>query len=729
MTGSYITTDGGESWKMFNLRGVVQEYAFDPKDANVCYALVRGSSAGMFRTRDRGGRWELVYPSPDSVKGMVARGDHAEERLVTVDSVPRSITALAIDPDHSGKLYAVQQVSGTYRFAVSDDAGGRWKVERYLDARPQGIYVDPSSPDGNRTIYITSDKGVLLRRAGKWSFSRPPAGVRRLTSFSGGYDSAGGRFVLYAISGKSYFNADGDRAGIFVTNNGGATWENRQADITRLAVPGAPAPEWRAIATSARNAAVVYVSYNDLHTGGDTTSLGVARSGDSGNTWQLVWQDKIARGGSVPARNLDGGWIDERYDPTWGENPFSIGVSPTDPDICYTTDFGRVIRTTDGGSHWQQVYTRKGAHGAWTSRGIDVTSSYGVVFDPFDHDHVFMANTDVGLMESHDRGQSWTGSTVDQYVPHSWTNTAYTVTFDPAVNGRAWVAFSGTHDLPRPKMWRTKPVASYTGGIAQTDDGGRTWRSVSGDIGEGAMTHVLMDASSDVAARTLYVAAFGKGVYKSVDGGKSWEPKSNGLPAGEPFAWRIYRRASDGHLFLIVARRSDDGSIGTPLDGALYRSVDGASTWTPVTLPEGTNGPVSLLTDAAAPGRLILSAWGRTSRGPLAPDTGGGIFVSDDDGTQWRAVLPQDQHVHDLTYDERSKTFYACGFTAAAWRSSDGITWTTIHGYDFKWGRRVDVDPDDPSRIFISTFGGGVWAGSAHGSAPMASVNKFSQQP
>ena len=38
MTGSYISHDGGDSWRMFSLRGVVRFFVFDPLDreSDVC---------------------------------------------------------------------------------------------------------------------------------------------------------------------------------------------------------------------------------------------------------------------------------------------------------------------------------------------------------------------------------------------------------------------------------------------------------------------------------------------------------------------------------------------------------------------------------------------------------------------------------------------------------------------------------------------------------------------
>src|SRR5690606_13964418 len=249
--------------------------------------------------------------------------------------------------------------------------------------------------------------------------------VKHLTATTGGLDNKTNKFVLYAMSGESYFNPEGDRSGIHYSENGGETWENRQDGMIQFAVDG-KAPEWRAIATSALNASVVYISYNNLQTDDKASSLGVARSDDFGKTWSLVWQDQLVSGGNILASNYESGWINERFGPTWGENPFSLGVSPNDPAICYGTDFGRTSRTTDGGKSWQQVYTRQDPSGnGWTSGGLEVTTSYGILCNPFDKDHVFIANTDVGLMESVDGGKSWRSATNENGIPRAWINSTY----------------------------------------------------------------------------------------------------------------------------------------------------------------------------------------------------------------------------------------------------------------------------------------------------------------
>src|SRR5262249_41307137 len=102
MTGAYITHDGGKSWRMFNLRGVVEFFVFDPSEKNVMYA----QATGLWRSQDGGESWNLIYPKPSHVKGVKMDSDHSDEDIVSDPDPLGSISAMAIDPSNSKVFYA-----------------------------------------------------------------------------------------------------------------------------------------------------------------------------------------------------------------------------------------------------------------------------------------------------------------------------------------------------------------------------------------------------------------------------------------------------------------------------------------------------------------------------------------------------------------------------------------------------------------------------------------------
>jgi photosystem II stability/assembly factor-like uncharacterized protein len=655
MTGSYITTDGGGRWRTFNLGTSVEFFLFDPVDPAVIYA----AAGALFRSADGGTTWSRIFPG--AVDRVTMGNDHAGLTLHVTAGPSGAIGAMAIDPDDARVLYLAVDA----RLVTSRDGGATWQNAGGLPGRARRMWIDPRSPMDDRTLYVAGRDAMYRRGAGEWRTGASPGVFTDVTGTPPRfYATAGGR--------------------IFISADGGMKW-------SPSSLPGFGGRAG-AIAASRQRPDVAYVSYSDLRAPLRATR-GVAKTVDGGRRWTPVW------------RSVRDAWLTELVGTEWVGNPIGLGVAPSASEVVYATDYGRALRTRDGGASWQAVYSERTADGGWTTSGLDVTTSYGVHFDPFDARRMFIGYTDIGLFASDTGGASWY-SAPRRGVPDSWGNTTYWVEFDPGVRGRMWAVMSGVHDLPRAKMWQKRSPETYDGGVVRSDDGGRTWRVQNTGMPQTAATHILREPDG-----ALYVTGFGRGVFKSIDGGEHWALKSSGIEGAHPLAWRLARDRK-GTLYLVVARRSDDGSFGNPGDGAVYRSTDGAERWVRMRLPQGVNGPSGLAVDPEDPARLYLAAWGRSM--PQGAEDGG-IYLSTDAGGTWRRVLAQDQHVYDVTIDPHDpRVLYAAGFEASAWRSSDrGLTWRRIPGFDFKWAHRVIVDPRDRARIFITTFGGSVWHGRA----------------
>ena len=701
MTGAYVTHDNGLSWHMFNLRGGNQVFAFDPVNPRVIYA----GNAALWRSSDAGLTWAMVFPNPgrNTIENQI--GDHSDYSLTSDDPAypGGDITAIAVVPGEARTPKGTSQ-----RVYVSFQARNR------PSAAPSSLpAILVSSADGGatwnrlavlpqRVLLLVPQKSGLIAFSGSTAYAIGNDGsVKELGSLATNFKA-----VSAARSSDSvWIYATGRDGLVYLSEDSGLHWRSITPDLHQCS------GKFEAIATSDLNSNIAYVGFRGLRLGDGKENLfnGIAKSTDAGRSWKIVFKESIRR-----AVNLTGTWIESRAaegdSSIWFDAPYSLSVAPTDSNIVYASDLFRTYRTLDGGATWLEVNS-KSVGEAWTSRGLDVTSSYGVQFDPFDSRHIYMDNTDIGLFQSADGGRSWQSTT--EGVPDSWRNTTYWVALDPAQRGLVWGAFSGTHDLPRPRIWRHSSVDSFMGGVGVSTDGGRHWQPSNAGLPSSPITHILLDPSSLVGHRTLYACAFAHGVYKSTDNGKSWSQKNSGIFGAEPLAWRI-TPAQDGTLYLVVARRGEGKTISPSDAGAVYRSVDKAESWQRMELPPGVNGPTGLEVDPRDAQRLYLTAWGQEGEDA---DRNGGVYVSEDGGKTWLSLFTASQHVYDLTIDlHHPDTLYICGYDAAAFRSVDrGLHWQRINGYDFKGGHRVFTDPNDTSQIYITTYGGGVWHGPAAG--------------
>src|SRR5580700_7072450 len=412
MTGAYISHDAGRSWRMFNLRGTVRFFAFDPSAPKTIYAEV----TGLWRSTDDGVSWKLLNPKPAAIRGVRMESDHADETIVAEPDPLGEIAALAIDPADSKILYAAavenKQVENKQAaLFVSHDSGESWQqLQAALPEIPRRIWVDANSPVRTRVLYLAGPHGVAVT-SGNGIENRPAPAAVVFTDISMGF-TPNAAPAIYATA----------RQGAFVSTDGGHTWQ-------KCTLPGVGA-QVRAVATSLHNPQTAYLSYCGLELDGKTW-IGVAKTGDSGRTWTLVWKDS-----ATSAPNVRDAWVDQRFGPGWGENPLRLGVADQDANLCYGTDLGRTMRTADSGATWTAEYSHPESDDTWTTSGLDVTTSYGIHFDPFDPKRQFITYTDIGLFRSEDSGRSWTRSV--EGVPRAWTNTTYWVEFDPQVRGRMW---------------------------------------------------------------------------------------------------------------------------------------------------------------------------------------------------------------------------------------------------------------------------------------------------
>ncbi|UCF38281.1 MAG: hypothetical protein JSU96_05370 [Acidobacteriota bacterium] len=725
MSGAYLTRDGGKQWKMLNFPGGAQAFAFDPSNPETMYV----GATGVHRSTDGGRTWGMIFPRDDTVVEIQSINDHAMTSYVTTDNFPqdpgttvRSIFIDPANPDHILAAISSGSVNGVFR---SQNAGKAWDLA--LESADRIVRILSLSDSERSVLVFTRNSWRILDldtgEAGADNALGPD--VAPISWVESGLDPASGSPLLWSIRQD---NREGD-GGLLTSLDRGRSWRAVEP-IDPPAEAEGRRPSFNYVATSRADGRVAYLVCNrswELNERGEVGLwYGILKTVDAGESWDWVYR---AGGGSEDYTIRDG-WAAENVKDSWVREAFegefiaaiNVGVSPKDPDLAVFTDWYRVMKTTDGGELWEATYAETLPDGRIRSRGLDVTTCYGIHFDPFDQDHIAISYTDIGYFHSYDRGKTWKRSV--EGVPPAWDNTCYWMQFDPEVKSKLWSAWSSLHDIPKLKMIRNPRWQEFAvGGVCVSTDGGNSWTVSSDGLPETSpTTSLVLDPTSPVNQRVLYAAVYGQGVYKSVDDGKSWQSKSEGLGRNLN-AWELVL-SPDGALYLVITHNTQfENGVALPdlLDGEVYRSTDGAESWQKVQLPEGSRFPNSISVDPSDPKRLYVALWasmmkadfGRFEDGRTLLESNGGVLMSEDAGANWKPVFDSKAYVYGTTVDpNQPERLYLVTFHNSAYRSEDrGNTWQKIPGYSFRWGHRPIIDPLDPEWLYITTFGGSLFHG------------------
>jgi photosystem II stability/assembly factor-like uncharacterized protein len=695
MSGAYVSTDGGSSWRMIHhsqLRSNTRcRPAFHPAQPGTIFA-VGGWSGGLKVSRDFGLHWEETGNLPRDLAGEIA-----------------------IDPGQPERMLA-----GTSKEVWrSQDGCKTWTRCEGPRGTSIGFHFDQTSPADKRVCFAATAEGIWRSDDGGATWAEKSAGLpwRGLRSFCGGSNAADKTILLYcAVPGKA---VEGKyEGGIYRSADRGETWQSAMAPAINMDIQAAdqwamgPVAQYHRVLTTNVKPSVVW-AFN-ANTGVRPPHQTAAyRSDDGGKTWRATFYPDPRYTPCNVEQDYETAGVRQFYQGL----PEGAAIDPSNPDHVMQVDGGRCYITTNGGKAWFPAHTRltgsrdpTSKDAAWLCTGLVVTTTWNYYLDPFEPKRQYICYTDIGFARSLDAGKSWKWWSVDARSP--WSNTCYELAFDPNTPGKVWGAFSNVHDIPNANIISGRHRAAGEGGICLSLDFGQTWKPVCQGLPKAPVLSVVVDPKSPAGSRTLYASVFGQGVFKSADGGKTWEKASQGLGAAENMRTCRLQLHAYGSLFVLITAMRKDGKFLSEGVG-LYRSRDGAKTWELVNRSQPLLWPKDFTVDPKDSRTIYV---GTADAGGKKE---GGLWATKDGGATWKLLARKGpEHFGAYPHPKRPgwifMTLTEDAPGAGLWLSKDGgATWAAMDGLPFANAQRVAFDPADENVIYVTTFGGSVWRGPA----------------
>ena len=328
------------------------------------------------------------------------------------------------------------------------------------------------------------------------------------------------------------------------------------------------------------------------------------------------------------------------------------------------------------------------------SRGGRVTTVTGVPQQPFTF---YMGSTGGGVWKTTNAGITWTNVS-DGFFAAGSMGSIDVADSDPNVI----YAGTGSEGL--------RSNVSVGRGIYRSTDAGRTWKFVglrdAGQIGSIVIHPTNPNVAFAAAVGNPFRRGPDRGVYRTRDGGETWQKvlfisDSTGavdieLQPGNPSvvyaaAWR--------------AERKPWTIISGAMEGGVYKSTDGGSTWARLGggLPTALVGKADLAVSRAKPDRLYVLIEARPRGGLYRSDDAGRSFVPVD--TTTRGLTTRPFYYTNVDADPTNADIVYVG-TENFYKSTDGgRTWATMptpHGDNHD----IWINPNNNQILIQSNDGG-----------------------
>jgi photosystem II stability/assembly factor-like uncharacterized protein len=344
---------------------------------------------------------------------------------------------------------------------------------------------------------------------------------------------------------------------------------------------------------------------------------------------------------------------------------------------------------------------------SWVAVGPPGGDVRELAADPRDPRRIYLGTADGIVYRSDDGGLKW--HRLSPGFPHRGASLDEIV-----VDPRGGTVLVGYWD-----------VAGSGGGIARSDDGGKTFTMLPGIAGQSVRALAQAASNPDV----LVAGTIG-GVFRSVDFGKTWqrispedqaELKNVESVAVDPASpdviymgtWHLPWKTSDGganwelihtgmiddsDVFTMTVDRWSSRKVYATACSGIYRSADGAAKWTRIRgIPASSRRTRSF---AQSPDNQDVFYAGTTE----------GLWISTDDTATWRQATPKSVVVNSVL--ARVGGLLLLGTEGAGVLRSDdgGRTWVTSNqGFSERFVSRIVFDP--AGRRVLT----GIWGDRNHG--------------
>ncbi len=548
--------------------GQALSIAPDPKNSSTLYV---GTAGGVFKSTDRGSTW----------------------RWTSAGLVRSRFDLMVVDPVDSSIVYALTrffELNDAILAHRSSDGGATWEV--VFSGAPfrraiRALSIDPS--DNSNLVVLTTDGHFRSTDGGEnWVDLKESSGLPR-----GGWSlvrSPGDPSRLYTATGP--LNVDFSGGPVYVSRDGGATWEPTAQERTMLELAVDAVDPDVVYAINLADRAFVSPDRRDpflwLSTDGGASwsisPLGVIfdvaahprdsgtvfaarghevhRSTDHGETWELLeappqavgglpFEARIAVGSDGAlyagltcgvARYHDDGWrtVNGGF---FATDVLSLAVDPLNPGILYagTRQCG-LLRSVDGGTRWRQLPVLPQEPPFLNQVAVDSAAPRRLW--AIATENLFESRA---LFRSDDFGTTWTRMDLDLRCGVELPACKAQIEIarsDPRImyvrrDARAWLSTDRGRTFS-PAAFAVVVIdptdastiyarATKKMPLVKTTDSARTWREVGQGLPERGTVFDLTVDPRDPQALYLIFAFGGREVYRSVDAGEHFERANSGL--------------------------------------------------------------------------------------------------------------------------------------------------------------------------------------------------------